>query len=216
MTTPPPPPEAPRTRSLPWIGAAVVLLLVVGFATRRRSLERSPQGSPSRTAPTSRPPPPGRAPTAPPPPPDAPAGASPAPPPPAPARWRPGHGELFPEERPIIAPLREGASLGPGQVFELSHHFEARVMVGVRVAGRELWLQVSRADGAAVPLLAREGPFAVTALPSEVAEAERGAVVAALAQVLRRNVAVPVPSVMQPIRGASAPDAGPRPPDAGR
>jgi len=182
MTTPSPSPDAPRARALLWIAAAVVLAVFVGFATPRRSTGRSPQGSPSRTAPAS----------------------------------LHGHGELFPEERPIIAPLREGAALGPGQVFELSHHFEARVMVGVRVAGRELWLQVSRSDGAEVPLLAREGPFAVTALPSEVAEADRAAVVAALAQVLRRNVAVPVPSVMQPIRGASAPDAGPRPPDAGR
>lgn len=116
------------------------------------------------------------------------------------ARWRPGHGELFPGERAVIAPLAVGAALGPTRVFELAHHADARVMVGVRVDAREGWLRVSIAAGSEVPPGAVEGPFAVTVEAGGLTGPELDAAVAALAAVLHRNIAVPPPREMQPIR----------------
>lgn len=124
-------------------------------------------------------------------------------PPPPPAGWRPGHGELFPAERAILSPLRVGDPLGPGRVVAIAHHFEARVEVGVAAAGREVWLQVSRAAGSDVTPRARVGPFAVTALPGEAPEPVVGALVAALGAVLRPHVGMPVPPMMQPLRRAA-------------
>lgn len=115
-------------------------------------------------------------------------------------RWRPRHGELFPGERAVIAPLDVGAALGPTHVFELAHHAEARVMIGLRVDTREGWLRVSIAAGSEVPPRAVEGPFAVTADAGGLTSAEVDAAIAALAAVLHHNVAVPPPREMQPIR----------------
>lgn len=118
-------------------------------------------------------------------------------------RWRPRHGELFPGERAVIAPLDVGAALGPTHVFELAHHAEARVMIGLRVDTREGWLRVSIAAGSEIPPRAVEGPYAVTADAGALTSAEVDAAIAALAAVLHRNIAVPPPREMQPIRRAT-------------
>ena len=70
----------------------------------------------------------------------------------------------------LIRPDMNTNAVVPGDAQQAIDHFEARLEVGVAVAGREVWLQVSRADGSDVTPRARVGPFAVTALPGEAPE----------------------------------------------
>lgn len=117
-------------------------------------------------------------------------------------------GALFESERPVVAPLTIGAALGPTTIFEIAHHADARIMVGVRVATREGWLRINASQGGAAPTGTVEGPFAITSEDGALTSTERDAAVAALAAVLRRNVAVPVPREMQPLGGPTRADAG--------
>ncbi|MFO0603391.1 MAG: hypothetical protein U0324_09470 [Polyangiales bacterium] len=119
---------------------------------------------------------------------------------PNPWRWRHNQGAPFPAERAIITPLAIGDRLGPGRVFEIAHHVDARLMIGVHVGGREVWLRVTRAAGGEVPPRAVAGPFAVTVAEEGGAVDDADALAAALAEVIRPNAGAPVPPEMQPLR----------------
>jgi len=181
-----PRPLATRLEALPraWIGAALTLAFAASTLSPSRAgprprprVERS--AGPRGEAPRQRREP-ARAPN--------------------PRRWRHNQGAPFPAERAIVAPLAIGDRLGPGRVFEIAHHVDARLMIGVDVGGREVWLRVTRAEGGEVPPRAVAGPFAVTVSEEGGAAGDADALAAALAGVIRRNANAPVPPEMQPLR----------------
>ncbi len=197
----------PRAIAYVWIGAAVVAIAAVALMRRPRTaairrpnvLVTRPNTGPGNAArPDASQPSPdaGRS--------DAQPRTNPNPPP----RYREHMGELFASERAVVAPLAIGAALGPTQVFEIAHHADARIMVGVRAGTREGWLRINASQGASASQGTIEGPFVITAEDGSLAPTERDAAVTALAAVLHRNVAVPVPREMQPLGGPPRADAG--------
>lgn len=197
----------PRAIAYVWIGAAVVAITAVALMRRPRPapirranvLATRPNTGPDNAA---RPDPSqpsqdaGRS--------DSQPRTNPNPPP----RYREHMGELFASERLVVAPLSIGAALGPTQVFEIAHHADARIMVGARAGTREGWLRINASQPGAPSQGTVEGPFVITAEDGALTPAERDAAVTALAAVLHRNVAVPVPREMQPLGGPPRADAG--------
>lgn len=192
--------------ALPWLGAAVIAIAAV-VAMRRPNTPAThrpnapatrPPATPSQNANATASPHAANSAQ-----PDAQAHANPNLP-----RFREHMGELFASERAVVAPLAIGAALGPTEVFEIAHHADARIMVGVRAGTHEGWLRINASQGAAPPPGVVAGPFVVTPEDGSLTAAERDGAVAALVAVLHRNVAVAVPREMQPIGGPPRADAG--------